>query len=94
MKHACVYILSSNNHNVLYIGVTSQLKQRVWQHKAGVVDGFTKKYRVHKLVFFEGHHSMYSAIEREKQVKKWKREWKENLIKGVNPDWVDLYDSL
>ncbi|MGF1772455.1 GIY-YIG nuclease family protein [Vibrio wakamikoensis] len=94
MKRACVYILSSNNHKVLYVGVTSQLKQRVWQHKIGVVDGFTKKYHVHKLVFFELHQSMYSAIEREKQVKKWKREWKENLIKSINPDWADLYDSL
>jgi putative endonuclease len=78
----------------LYVGVTSQLEQRVWQHKIGVVDGFTKKYHVHKLVFFELHQSMYSAIEREKQVKKWKREWKENLIKSINPDWADLYDSL
>ncbi|MGR5503078.1 GIY-YIG nuclease family protein [Vibrio chaetopteri] len=94
MKRACVYILSSNNHKVLYVGVTSQLEQRVWQHKIGVVDGFTKKYHVHKLVFFELHQSMYSAIEREKQVKKWKREWKENLIKSINPDWADLYDSL
>lgn len=79
---------------MLYVGVTSQLKQRIWQHKNGVVDGFSKKYHVHKLVFFEVHQSMTAAIIREKQIKRWKRDWKENLIKSMNPNWMDLYDSL
>lgn len=79
---------------MLYVGVTSQLKQRIWQHKNGVVDGFSKKYHVNKLVFFEVHQSMTAAITREKQIKRWKRDWKENLIKSMNPNWMDLYDSL
>ncbi|SBO12159.1 GIY-YIG nuclease superfamily protein [Vibrio mediterranei] len=79
---------------MLYVGVTSQLKQRIWQHKNGVVDGFSKKYHVNKLVFFEVHQSMTAAIIREKQIKRWKRDWKENLIKSMNPNWMDLYDSL
>ncbi|WP_412104876.1 GIY-YIG nuclease family protein [Vibrio mediterranei] len=94
MKQASVYILSSRSNKVLYVGVTSQLKQRIWQHKNGVVDGFSKKYHVHKLVFFEVHQSMTAAIIREKQIKRWKRDWKENLIKSMNPNWMDLYDSL
>ncbi|MCG9657597.1 endonuclease [Vibrio mediterranei] len=94
MKQASVYILSSRSNKVLYVGVTSQLKQRIWQHKNGVVDGFSKKYHVNKLVFFEVHQSMTAAITREKQIKRWKRDWKENLIKSMNPNWMDLYDSL
>ncbi|WP_425609008.1 GIY-YIG nuclease family protein [Vibrio mediterranei] len=94
MKQASVYILSSRSNKVLYVGVTSQLKQRIWQHKNGVVDGFSKKYHVHKLVFFEVHQSMTAAIIREKQIKRWKRDWKENLIKSMNTNWMDLYDSL
>lgn len=94
MKQASVYILSSRSNKVLYVGVTSQLKQRIWQHRNGVVDGFSKKYHVHKLVFFEVHQSMTAAIIREKQIKRWKRDWKENLIKSMNPKWMDLYDSL
>nr|WP_200874607.1 GIY-YIG nuclease family protein [Vibrio sp. ER1A] len=94
MKQASVYILSSRGNKVLYVGVTSQLKQRIWQHKNGVVDGFSKKYHVNKLVFFEVHQSMTAAIIREKQIKRWKRDWKENLIKSMNPNWMDLYDSL
>ncbi|MFM2667019.1 GIY-YIG nuclease family protein [Vibrio mediterranei] len=94
MKQASVYILSSRSNKVLYVGVTSQLKQRIWQHKNSVVDGFSKKYHVNKLVFFEVHQSMTAAITREKQIKRWKRDWKENLIKSMNPNWMDLYDSL
>nr|WP_088877628.1 GIY-YIG nuclease family protein [Vibrio mediterranei] len=94
MKQASIYILSSRSNKVLYVGVTSQLKQRIWQHRNGVVDGFSKKYHVHKLVFFEVHQSMTAAIIREKQIKRWKRDWKENLIKSMNPNWMDLYDSL
>ncbi|MCJ2378654.1 GIY-YIG nuclease family protein [Vibrio sp. ZSDZ34] len=90
MKQPCVYILASKSHAVLYIGVTSNLQRRVWQHKNGVVAGFSRKYNVHQLVYYEVHQSMQAAILRERQLKKWKREWKENLINGLNPNWDDL----
>ncbi|MFH4860388.1 GIY-YIG nuclease family protein [Vibrio diabolicus] len=86
----CVYILMSNNNAVLYIGVTSQLPQRIWQHKNGVVEGFTKKYNVHKLVYFELFEDMATAINREKQLKQWKREWKLALVRETNPNFLDL----
>ncbi|MEZ9131997.1 GIY-YIG nuclease family protein [Vibrio breoganii] len=93
-KHPCVYILSSLNKNVLYIGVTSNLPARVWQHKSKVVEGFTYKYNVSKLVYYEAHDSMESAITREKQLKTWNRAWKENLVVKMNPEWKDLYEEL
>ncbi|MEZ9876788.1 GIY-YIG nuclease family protein [Vibrio breoganii] len=93
-KHPCVYILSSPNKNVLYIGVTSNLPARVWQHKSKVVEGFTYKYNVSKLVYYEAHDSMESAITREKQLKTWNRAWKENLVVKMNPEWKDLYEEL
>ncbi|MGI3034141.1 GIY-YIG nuclease family protein [Vibrio diabolicus] len=83
-------MLTSNNNAVLYIGVTSQLPQRIWQHKNGVVEGFTKKYNVHKLVYFELFEDMATAINREKQLKQWKREWKLALIRETNPNFLDL----
>ncbi|MFH4831344.1 GIY-YIG nuclease family protein [Vibrio diabolicus] len=86
----CVYILTSNNNAVLYISVTSQLPQRIWQHKNGVVEGFTKKYNVHKLVYFELFEDMATAINREKQLKQWKREWKLALVRDANPNFLDL----
>nr|WP_272165050.1 GIY-YIG nuclease family protein [Vibrio diabolicus] len=86
----CVYILTSNNNAVLYTGVTSQLPQRIWQHKNGVVEGFTKKYNVHKLVYFELFEDMATAINREKQLKQWKREWKLALVRETNPNFLDL----
>ncbi|EGQ8053582.1 GIY-YIG nuclease family protein [Vibrio alginolyticus] len=86
-KTPCVYILTSNNNAVLYIGVTSQRPQRIWQHKNGVVEGFTKKYNVHKLVYFELFDDMANAINREKQ---WKREWKLALVRETNPNFLDL----
>ncbi|MDW1499085.1 GIY-YIG nuclease family protein [Vibrio alginolyticus] len=89
-KTPCVYILTSNNNVVLYIGVTSQLPQRIWQHKNGVVEGFTKKYNVHKLVYFELFDDMANAINREKQLKQWKREWKLALVRETNPNFLDL----
>ncbi|MFH4370559.1 GIY-YIG nuclease family protein [Vibrio alginolyticus] len=89
-KTPCVYILTSNNNSVLYIGVTSQLPQRIWQHKNGVVEGFTKKYNVHKLVYFELFDDMANAINREKQLKQWKREWKLALVRETNPNFLDL----
>ncbi|WP_374044580.1 GIY-YIG nuclease family protein [Vibrio diabolicus] len=83
-------MLTSNNNAVLYIGVTSQLPQRIWQHKNGVVEGFTKKYNVHKLVYFELFEDMATAINREKQLKQWKREWKLALVRETNPNFFDL----
>jgi putative endonuclease len=93
MKQYCVYILSSKS-KVLYIGVTSNLKKRIWEHKNKVVEGFTKKYNVDKLVYFEQTENIMSALEREKQLKKWNRNKKIILIESINPDWKDLYDDL
>ena len=93
-KHPCVYILASGRNGTLYVGVTSNLIKRVWEHKNNQVDGFTKKYRVHDLVYFEQTDDMSAAIVREKQLKKWKRSWKIRLIESVNPDWRDVYSQL
>jgi putative endonuclease len=89
-----VYILASKYNGTLYIGVTSNLIQRIWQHKNNLSDGFTKKYAVHNLVYYEVHNEMLSAIQREKQLKKWNRQWKINLIEKLNPTWKDLYQDL
>ncbi len=89
-----VYILASKKDGVLYIGVTPELKRRVWEHREGIGSVFTRKYHVHKLVYFERHPSMESAIVREKRLKKWDRAWKVRLIEATNPDWKDLYDML
>jgi putative endonuclease len=90
----CVYILASQRHGTLYIGVTSDLARRVWQHKGDVIGGFTKRYRVHRLVYFEFHATMGDAILREKRLKKWRRAWKIRLIEDANPEWQDLYDGI
>ena len=84
------YILSNWNHKVLYIGVTNNLERRLYEHKNGLADGFTKRYNVHKLVYFDCTSDVYSAISREKQMKGWTREKKERLITGANPTWRDL----
>ena len=89
-RQPCVYILASQPRGTLYVGVTSNLMGRLWQHREGTTPGFTSKYRVHRLVFFERFEEMGPAIEREKQLKRWHRQWKLNLIEGVNPDWRDL----
>ena len=89
-----VYILASRKNGVLYIGVTAELKRRVWEHKEGIGSAFTKRYNAHKLVYFEAHPTMESAISREKQLKNWKRAWKIALIESANPDWVDLWEEL
>lgn len=94
MRTPCVYILASRPKGVLYIGVTSNLVQRVWQHKNDLVEGFTKRYRVHRLVWYEVHETMESAISREKALKKWNRAWKVELIEKGNPLWLDLYDKV
>ena len=90
----CVYMMASERNGTLYIGVTSDLIARVWQHKNNVADGFTKKYAVHQLIWYETHESMESAILREKSLKKWNRIWKLRLIEQMNPEWQDLYDQL
>ena len=94
MKNYYVYILSSKRNGTLYTGVTSDIIKRVYEHKQNVVEGFTKKYNIHMLVWYEIHDSSESAINREKQIKKWKRAWKLKLIEKDNPKWVDLYESI
>ena len=93
MKAPCVYILASKPNGTLYVSVTSNLVQRVWQHKNDLVEGFSKRYGIHRLVWYEAHESMESAIMREKMLKRWKREWKIRLIQEANPKWADLYDE-
>ncbi|MCG6878954.1 MAG: GIY-YIG nuclease family protein [Deltaproteobacteria bacterium] len=93
-KQPAVYILASKRNGTLYIGVTSDLVKRVWEHKNDMVEGFTKRYRVHSLVWYELHESMESAILREKRVKSWKRTWKLQLIESGNPNWQDLYHDI
>ena len=94
MKHPCVYLLASRRNGTLYVGVTSDLPKRIWEHRNHVVEGFTKRYAVGLLVWYEQHDSMVSAIAREKAIKAWKRAWKINLIELSNPEWNDLYESL
>lgn len=94
MKEYCVYILASKKNGTLYIGVTNNLLKRVYEHKNNLVEGFTQKYNVHKLVYYEKYDDIYGAISREKRMKKWKRQWKIELIKKFNPDWKDLYCNL
>ena len=90
----CVYILASRRNGALYVGVTSDIVKRVWQHKNDEAPGFTKRYSVHSLVWYEVHKTMESAIGREKALKEWKRAWKLELIEKVNPQWQDLYPTL
>ena len=89
-----VYILASRKHGPLYIGVTNDLVRRVYEHKKDVIRGFTSRYRVHLLVWFESYDDITNAITREKELKTWRREWKINLIETSNPNWVDLYEAL
>ncbi len=94
MKQPCVYMLASRWNGTLYVGVTSDLIQRIWEHKNDVVPGFTRRYRVHDLVWFVQHATMDTAIAREKAIKEWKRAWKIALIEKENPKWRDLYLEL
>ena len=94
MKQYYIYIMASKKNGTLYIGVTNNLVRRVYEHKEGLFDGFTKKYKVKNLVYFEIHNSMYEAIKREKAMKKWLRKWKIKLIEKENFDWRDLYDEI
>ena len=93
-KQPCVYILANKRNGTLYVGVTSDLPKRIWEHKSRVVDGFTKKYGVDMLVWYEADHTMESAIQRENTIKKWSREWKLRIIEEMNPEWKDLYEEL
>ena len=94
MSYAYVYIMASKKYGTLYTGVTSGLVKRVYGHKHDLADGFTKKYQIHNLVYFEPHDDILSAIQREKQIKKWNRLWRINLVEKKNPDWRDLYDEI
>ena len=89
-----IYILASRKHGTLYIGVTSDLSGRVYEHRAGITPGFTTRYGVHRLVYFETFGIIDEAIAREKQLKRWRREWKINLIERSNPHWIDLFDGI
>ena len=93
-KEFAVYILASKRNGTLYVGVTSNLVKRVWEHKSDLIEGFTRKYKTHTLVWFERHESAESAILREKQIKKWNRMWKLREIELLNSDWRDLYEDI
>jgi putative endonuclease len=94
MKQPAVYIVASQRNGTLYSGVTSNLIGRIWQHREGVVEGFTQTYAVKTLVWYEMHATMESAITREKALKKWKRSWKLKLIEERNPEWLDLWPEI
>ena len=94
MKQYYVYILTNKKQGTLYIGVTSDLRKRVYEHKEKLLDGFTEKYNLRKLVYYDSTEDVYSAITQEKRLKKWKRQWKIDLIEKSNPGWKDLYYDL
>lgn len=93
-KQPAVYILANKRHGTLYVGVTSDLVKRVWEHRNGAVEGFTSRYGVHSLVYYEMHDDMEQALLREKRLKKWRRAWKVALIERSNPAWRDLWETL
>jgi len=94
MKQSYVYILASGKNGTLYVGVTSDLFKRIYEHKQNIIDGFTKKYAIHTLVYYEMHEDVWEAIIREKRIKKWNRVWKLRLIEEKNPEWRDLYNEI
>jgi putative endonuclease len=94
MKQPCVYVLANKPRGTLYVGVTSDLVARIWQHKNDLADGFSEQYQVRMLVYYEIYATMLDAITREKQLKKWNREWKIKLIEGINENWDDLYNEI
>lgn len=94
MKKGFVYIMSNKQDGVLYIGVTSDIVKRVYEHKNSFVDGFTKQYNLKNLVYYEVYDDIEEAIKREKQLKNWHREWKMELVNKQNPNWKDLYESI
>ncbi|MEE4237713.1 MAG: GIY-YIG nuclease family protein [Anderseniella sp.] len=90
----CVYIVSNHRYGTLYIGVTSDIARRAYEHKKGLIDGFSRRYGLKRLIWYELHENMEAAIAREKQMKAWQRSWKIKTIEKVNPVWADLYDTL
>jgi len=94
MKTYYVYFLASKRKGTLYVGITNDLIRRIHEHKNNQIDGFTRKYKIHRLVYYEQFDDSYSAIQREKRLKRWLRKWKIELIESVNPDWCDLYEKL
>jgi putative endonuclease len=92
-KTPAVYIVASRRNGTIYTGATSDLHNRMAQHKQGLIEGFTKRYGVHMLVYYETHHLMTEAIKREHRIKEWRRQWKIRLIESMNPEWVDLFDA-
>jgi putative endonuclease len=94
MQSSYVYIMASQRNGTLYVGSTADLIKRVWEHKSSVIPGFTAKYKIHMLVYYEVHGSYSEAARREKRFKNWCREWKLNLIEGMNPEWRDLYKNI
>lgn len=94
MAGGWVYIVTNKPYGTLYTGVTSDIQRRAWEHRDGMVDGFTKRYELKLLVYVEAHDDIVTAIEREKRVKRWRRAWKIELIQSINPGWPDLYDTL
>lgn len=94
MKQGYVYILSSKRNGTLYVGVTSDLVRRIYEHKTNIIEGFTKKYNIKNLVYYEATPSVMGAIEREKQLKRWNRAWKIKIIEEFNPTWRDLYNEI
>jgi putative endonuclease len=93
-RQPAVYILASRRNGTLYLGVTSDLPKRAWEYKNDLVEGFTKRYGIHQLVYYELHEDMVSAITREKQLKKWNRAWKLELVEEKNPEWKDLWEEI
>lgn len=94
MRYYTVYIITNKKYGVIYTGVTSNLLRRIYEHKQGFVEGFSSKYNLKNLVYYEVHDDIKEAIKREKKIKKWKRTWKFDLIEKNNPEWLDLYNSL
>ena len=94
MKQPCTYILANKPNGTLYVGVTSDLPKRVWQHKNDLVEGFSRKYQIHRLVLYEQHETMENAINREKKLKSGSRQKKIDMIQTMNPSWSDLYDNI
>ena len=94
MKQYYVYILANERNGTLYTGVTSDLIKRIYEHQQSLIDGFTKEYNIHILVYYEQHNEIEEAIAREKQIKKWNRKWKTRLIEEKNPEWKELYEEI
>ena len=93
-RNPAVYIMANRMRGTLYVGVTTNLPKRAWEHRNSTLEGFTSRYRIHRLVWFEQHTEMESAIRREKQLKRWRRSWKLELIERMNPTWRDLYEDI